>query len=351
MQVFANKILILGTGGTIAGKAAGALQAVGYEAGVIPVSELLAGLPTSSVFGQIDVQTQQLAQIDSKDMDWSTWRSLLNACDQALRDPAIAGVVITHGTDTIEETAWFLSLMLPAQKPVVLTCAMRPATSLLSDGPQNLLDALIVAANQQDCEQRSGVFVVAAGQVHAARPVQKVHPYRLNAFSSYEGGPCGYVEESKLRWCTAAMELEAPQLLGHTQVNGADGHAVYLQPPSLDDVLRTETAPWVEIVSSASLSSARAVDALVSAGVQGLVVAGTGNATVHRELEAALQRARQNNIWVWISTRCLEGLPVLPGAAVQHVPAGELLMNQPKMLAQLPPAKARVAMMLALMAV
>ena len=347
MQVFANKILILGTGGTIAGKAKGALQSVGYEAGVIPVSELLTGIPANSLLTQIEVQTQQIAQIDSKDVDWGTWLSLLKACDEALRDPRILAVVITHGTDTLEETAWFLSLMLAAsQKPVVLTCAMRPATALLSDGPQNLLDALIVAVSGQ----RSGVYVVAAGQVHTARAVQKVHPYRLSAFSSYEGGPCGYVEESKLRWCAGGMAPEVSPLLGHVHADGRGRRPVYLQAPALAAVRQEPAMPWVEIVTSASLSNARAVDALVNAGVRGLVVAGTGNATVHQELEAALERARKRSIWVWVSTRCLEGLPVTAGDAVHQTPDEARLLNQPQMIVQLPPAKARVAMMLALMA-
>lgn len=336
-----EKIVILGTGGTIAGQAQSSTQGVGYKAGQLSVAGLLAAVPdlpqlaagrTGAVLDAV-----QIAQIDSKDMDWPVWRSLLQAVKAGLEDAATQALVITHGTDTLEETAWLLQAVLQPTKAVVLTCAMRPATSLQADGPQNLRDAVAVAAGDVP-----GVWVVAAGEVHAAREVLKVHPYRLNALRSYEGGPCAYVEESRVRW------------LGRAAVQSPDWNAA-----RLEQLLACEELPWVEIVQSGALQSARAVQALVAAGVQGLVVAGTGNGTIHQAMEQALRQARAKGVSVWHTTRCLEGrlvgLPVEQGVAAVQAGGDEIAAHVIKVEAEgglgavlLPPSKARIAMMLQL---
>lgn len=316
-----SKLVILGTGGTIAGQADSQSQGVGYKAGQITVQSLLEAVPDLEQQALGPVQTQQIAQVDSKDMDWPVWRALLRACTQALEDADTRAVVITHGTDTLEETAWLLHSLLPATKPIVLTCAMRPATALLADGPQNLRDAVTVAASGG----RSGVWVAAGGEVHAAAQVQKVHPYRLQAMRSVEGGPQALVEEGRVRW----LVPDAPS-------------ARAMVPAAMSsDLLALDELPWVEVVFSGALARASGVDALVAAGVRGIVVAGTGNATVHEGMEAALQRARDRGVWIWRGTRCAEGLPVASGLGTNPAEAD---------LAQLPVAKARIAMMLALAA-
>lgn len=314
-----SKLVILGTGGTIAGRADSQSQGVGYKAGQITVQSLLEAVPDLEQQALGPVQTQQIAQVDSKDMDWPVWRALLRACTQALEAADTRAVVITHGTDTLEETAWLLHGLLPATKPIVLTCAMRPATALLADGPQNLRDAVTVAASGG----RSGVWVVAGGEVHAAAQVQKVHPYRLQAMRSVEGGPQALVEEGRVRW----LVPDAPP-------------ARAMVPAVMSsDLLALDELPWVEVVFSGALARASGVDALVAAGVRGIVVAGTGNATVHEGMEAALQRARDKGVWIWRGTRCAEGLPVASGLGANPAEAD---------LAHLPVAKARIAMMLAL---
>ena len=335
-----EKIVILGTGGTIAGQAQSSTQGVGYKAGQLSVAGLLAAVPdlpqlaagrTGAVLDAV-----QITQIDSKDMDWPVWRSLLQAVKAGLEDAATQALVITHGTDTLEETAWLLQAVLQPTKAVVLTCAMRPATSLQADGPQNLRDAVAVAAGNVP-----GVWVVAAGEVHAAREVHKVHPYRLNALRSYEGGPCAYVEESRVRW------------LGRAAVQYPGWNAA-----RLEQLLACEELPWVEIVQSGALQSARAVHALVAAGVQGLIVAGTGNGTIHQAMEQALLQASEQGVCVWCTTRCLEGqlvgLPAGQGIPVAqaggdeeiaaHVIKAETAGGLDAVL--LPPSKARIAMML-----
>ena len=333
-----RKILLLGTGGTIAGKAQDAAQAVGYRAAEIGVAELIGGLLGIKALEGVMVEAVQLAQVDSKDMNWSIWRSLLAQCLSAMDDPQVHAIVITHGTDTLEETGWFLAALLEARKPVVLTCAMRPATALLSDGPQNLLDSLCVAASGG----RPGVWFVAAGKVFAAESVQKVHPYRLDAFSSYELGVCGFVEEQTVRWCSAGMPPRMPVPLH----DASSGRAVQVPVASASSLFDLEALPWVEVVFSAALADGRQVEALVAAGVRGIVVAGSGNASVHEQLAAALSEARKRGVWVWHASRCLEGVPVAGrclGPAISESDHQALAIG-------LVPSKARIAMMLGLVA-
>ncbi|MEK9803308.1 MAG: asparaginase domain-containing protein, partial [Curvibacter sp.] len=141
MQAVGQKIVVLGTGGTIAGLAQGAAPGR-YRAAQKPVGELLAGLELPA---GMDLQVEQVAQIDSKDMDLPVWQALLTACRHHLAAQAVQALLITHGTDTLEETAWLLQALLAPRKPVVLTCAMRPADAPDADGPRNLADALAVA--------------------------------------------------------------------------------------------------------------------------------------------------------------------------------------------------------------
>ena len=258
---------------------------------------------------------EQVAQLDSKDMDHATWQTLALRCAHALAQADVGGIVVTHGTDTLEETAWFLQAVLAPTKPVVLTCAMRPATALMPDGPQNVLDALAVVRDPM----ARGVLAVCAGQIHSAAQVQKVHPYRLNAFSSGEAGPQGWVEQGRVRW--AGMPAEA-------FVHAHTGQA--LARPAAD-------WPWVEVLHSHAGADARQVRALVAAGVKGLVLAGTGNGTVHQALLAALTEAQSQGVAVRLCTRCPEGQIVGVPAVLPSSPPG------------LNVYKARIALMLDLM--
>lgn len=307
----ARTLVVLATGGTIAGLSADPGQAVGYQAAQLGVAQLLDGVSGPAGF---TVLQEQVAQLDSKDMDFGTWERLAARCAKWLAQPEVAGLVVTHGTDTLEETAVWLQLVLAPVKPVVLACAMRPADALSADGPVNLRDALVVAASGE-----SGVVAVCAGAVHAALEVRKVHPYRLDAFSSGDAGPLAYVEEARLR-----------RLRAWPQVAGSTGP---VQPPPAP-VLRW---PWVEIVSSHAGADGAVVDLLVRAGVRGLVVMATGNGSLHHAVEAALQRACVAGVRVVRASRCTEG-------ALVQVP-GETLPGA----GGLTPAKARVALLLDLL--
>ena len=144
------KLVVLGTGGTIAGQASSQFDNVGYTAAQVGVAQLMAAVPAlNHVLANHELVTEQVAQIYSKDMSWAVWQALRLRVNHYLAQHDVAGVVITHGTDTVEETAYFLHCTLAPSllqaKPVVLTCAMRPASSISPDGPQNLLDAVVVA--------------------------------------------------------------------------------------------------------------------------------------------------------------------------------------------------------------
>lgn len=308
--------VVLGTGGTIAGTAASASDHTGYTAGQLGVQMLLDAVPALHDVLQGDaLLTEQVAQLDSKDMDHATWQALALRCQHWLARPDVGGIVVTHGTDTLEESAWFLQQVLDTRKPLVLTCAMRPATALTSDGPQNLLDALAVVRDPQ----ARGVLAVCAGRVHSARDVQKVHPYRLDAFSSGEAGPLGWVEQGVVRWAKAADSTDV-----HPHARRA------LAMPAAD-------WPWVAMLHSHAGADPRQIQALVGAGVKGIVVAGTGNGTVHRELLAALDAAQTQGAAVRLCTRCAEGQLVGQPAALQGASPG------------LNACKARIDLMLELM--
>ena len=293
--------VVLGTGGTIAGTAASAHDHTGYTAGQLGVQTLLDAVPgLPDILRGDALVCEQVAQLDSKDMDHATWQALALRCQHHLAQAGVGGVVITHGTDTLEETAWFLAQVLAADKPVVLTCAMRPATSVQADGPQNLRDALMVVRSAHAC----GVLVVCAGQIHAAHDVQKVHTYRLDAFSSGDAGPRGRVEHGQVHW--AASDSSS---LVHPHADRALTRAV-------------SDWPWVAVVHSHAGVDARQVETLVSAGVQGLVVAGTGNGTVHQSLLAALLQAQAAGVRVVLTTRCAEGQIVGETALLPLAPRG-----------------------------
>jgi L-asparaginase len=314
MQNKSRRVVILGTGGTIAGSSSQAADNVGYRAGQIGVAQLLAAIP--ALQGQA-LEAEQVAQLDSKDMSHAVWQLLAQRVQAHLDRPEVAGVVITHGTDTLEETAWFLHRVLMPSKPVVLTAAMRPASSLQADGPQNLLDALALAA----MPNVQGVLAMLAGQVHGAAALRKWHPYRIDAFNSGDDGPLARLEEGVLRPLRAW-----PQ---------GTGLGLALVSRSVAD--------WPEVVvisSHAGLSErwvAAQCHAWVAAGVQGLVIEGTGNGTVHQVLEEAARAAMAQGLMVLRASRCL-------GGDVVGEPAGAL-----PSAAGLGPAKARVELLLQLL--
>jgi L-asparaginase len=300
-----KKVVFLGTGGTIAGTAKSESDNVGYKAAQVGIDKLLESSPALRwTLGAHLAETEQVLQVNSKDMVFAGWQLLLARIVHHLARPEVASVLITHGTDTLEETAYFLHRVIPAhllsEKAVVLTCAMRPASSANADGPANLCDATAVAVSSL----RSGVMVVCAGTVHAGLHIQKVHPYRLDPFDSGDAGPLGFVEEGKFRRVTALVQDSH----GTTELNIAR--------------VSTIRCPRVEVIVSHSGSDGAIVRALVkdplneTEPLRGIVVAGAGNGAIHEAMEVALKQAQQAGILVWRTTRCAYG-EVVPGNGVE----------------------------------
>ncbi|HEY9095859.1 MAG TPA: asparaginase [Hydrogenophaga sp.] len=314
--------MILGTGGTIAGRAADPGDNVGYVAGEVGVDVLVRAVPP---LRGLPLESEQVAQIDSKDMGFNVWKPLVERVAHHLAREEVSGVIITHGTDTLEETAWFLQLLLDPKKPVVLTCAMRPSTALVPDGPQNLLDAVSVAGSPG----WGGVVVVAAGLVHRAEHVCKMHSYRVEAFDSGDAGPVACVEEGAIRWF---HPMPVPGVDDSLQ---GDRQALIMESASL---------PGVAIVMSHADADGRMVRGLLALNhgaqgdrTRGIVVACTGNGTIHADLVSALQEAQGQGVKVVRATRCARGR-VVAHAGDRFEDAGGLS-----------PVKARLALSLSLL--
>lgn len=291
-----KKIVVLATGGTIAGWANHAEEPQHYKAGQVSAADLLAGIDWDGY----DVVTEQVAQVDSKDMSFPIWQRLLRRLTHWLALDDVQGVVITHGTDTVEETAYFLSVVLPHTKPIALTCAMLPANAPDADGPGNLREALAWVAS----DGASGVTLVCAGHVHLGHAVQKTHSQLRNPFSS--------------------------QVLPATESS--------FQTPSVAQLLSVTAWPRVTLIHNHSGADGRDVRAMMAQDPpDGFVVAGTGNGTVHQDLEAALMDAQQQGTYVLRASRCTWG-----GVQTR---AGDIFPHARTLSA----AKARIALILHLL--
>jgi L-asparaginase len=313
-----KKIVVLATGGTIAGLANSVSRPQQYQAGLVPVASLLSAVPKDFIDQhQIAISAEQIAQIDSKDMQESVWLALAKRLWHHLNQPDVDGVVITHGSDTLEETAYFLQAVFQPSKPVVLTCAMRPANAPEADGPANLRDALLVAAHSD----LHSVLVTCGGSVHAGHRVQKIQSHDLKPFVSLDG-PLARLVDGKFQILRPVPSAEYPWPM-----------------PTAPEVLQTQDWPRVELVlNHAGAQGENVRDMLQSSRPpKGLVVAGTGNGTVHQGLERALKEAQSQGVRVVRTTRCALGqVESLPDDVLASVP-------------DLTPVQARVGLQLALL--
>ena len=311
-----TRLLVLATGGTIAGAGADATQINHYDAGAFGVDALLKAVPAVQSLAQL--QLEQIANVDSADLQFSHWCRLVERIRAAFaEDPELAGVVITHGTNTLEETAWLLQLLIDDPRPVVLVGAMRPATALSADGPLNLYQAIKVAVSP---EARShGVLVVVDGQIHGAKAVTKIATQGVSAFASPDSGPLGWVDDAGVHLATAQQGLPKP----------------------LAQIQLPNHWPRVAIVYGCVEPSADWITALLEAGVQGLVFTGTGAGQLS-ELERSALKAWDGTLPLMLrSNRCGSG-PVYGDA--DQAQLGLLPASC------LNPQKARVLLLLALMA-
>jgi L-asparaginase len=274
------RILVLGTGGTIAG-AAGSATGGGYRAGGLPLAAVLEQLAALGLDAQL--AAQEIARIGSQDIGWKEWQALHAACAGAMDDPQIDGIIITHGTDTAEETAFLLDLTLPAHKPVVLVGAMRPADAVGADGMRNFANAVKVASDGEAAGR--GVMLVMGDNVLAARDARKAATASIDAFRSFPRGPLARVTPASLDW------FGPP----HRPGEGAR----YRFPEGL---------PRVAILTAGAGMDEQPVEALLGIGAKGIVLAGMGQGNAPACVLAALARAAAGGVPVVRATRVDEGL-------------------------------------------
>ena len=274
------RILVLGTGGTIAGAGASATSAA-YRPGGLALEAMLGNLAALGLAAELI--PQEVARIGSQDIGWPQWQALHAACAGAQADPAITGVIITHGTDTAEETAFLLDLTLPAGKPIVLVGAMRPADAVGADGMRNFANAVRVVSDPAAAGR--GVLLVMGDAVLAARDARKAATSSIDAFKSFPRGAIARVTPSGLDW------FGPPHRLGEK--------ARYVWPDAL---------PRVAILTAGAGMDEQPVKALLGIGCKGIVLAGMGQGNAPACVIAALAEAAASGVPVVRSTRVDEGI-------------------------------------------
>ena len=273
-------ILVLATGGTIAGQAGSATRR-DYRPGQIDIADFLGEFAALGVDARLT--GRQVANIDSANVGPAIWRDLHEGIAAAMDDPACDGVIITHGTDTAEETAFLLDLTLPPAKPVVLVGAMRPADAVGSDGLRNFANAVRVAADP-DAPGR-GVLLVMGDQVLSARDARKAHTTGSNAFKGFPRGAVAFATPSSLDWLQPQWRL---------------GEAARWRFP--------DEFPEVPILHCYAGQDRDSVTRLVEAGAQGIVLAGLGDGNAPDSVREALAEAAAQGVLVVRSSRVDEGL-------------------------------------------
>jgi L-asparaginase len=309
-------VAVLSTGGTIASKQNPSKG--GYEA-VLTGKDLVAAVPAIQKVARVRVE--QILNISSSDMNPEIWVRLAGRVNDLLAMPDIAGVVVTHGTNTLEETAYFLDLAVTGSKPVILVGAQRPASDSDSDGPRNLLDAIRVCVSPE--AWNNGVLVVMNGQINPARDVTKSNTSQVETFRSLEFGPIGLVDVDGVRFYRAPLRRQTIPIPAETHLGR------------------------VEIIMNYAGADGLLIRSLLRAGgIDGLVIAGLGLGCVSSSMYDAIQEARAKDIAVVISTRVPTGrifsLSAMKGCSLTLKQIGCVMADN------LSPQKARVLLLLAL---
>ncbi|MCX5615389.1 asparaginase [Bombella sp. TMW 2.2559] len=272
------RVLILATGGTIAGKA-DPRSAIGYDAGSAKGQQLVEAVPGLDRLAHL--QVEQLSNIPSQDMNHKVWFRLVDRINAAFARHEADAVVITHGTDTMEETAFFLGTVLHHEQPVIMTGSMRPGSAISADGPANIYEAVKVAAHPQS--RGRGVLVVLNDTIHAAHWVSKADTTALQTFVSRNAGPVGIVDPAAVRFYgPARARLSLP-----------------LAPDA--------ELPPVDVIYAHADMDGRQIDDAIRAGVKGLVIAGMGDGNVSAPAMQALDRAVKAGLVVVRSSHVGDG--------------------------------------------
>ncbi len=312
------KVLILATGGTIAG-AQSSSSDPGYKSGTFSADDLIRAVPKLKDLAELSAE--QIANIGSQNMNHEVWLKLSSRINAAFKSD-LDGIVITHGTDTMEETAYFLSLVVKSEKPVVLVGSMRPATAIGADGPANLYNAVALAANP-DAKGR-GPLVILNDEIHYAREVQKMNSTQLDTFKSPNRGRAGVMNTGKVHFFY-------PNNARHTTETEFS-----VEGKSAKDL------PKVEIIYSYANAGRDVVDCLVEKGSKGIVLAGVGDGNSTDAVIAALGEAAKKGVAVVRATRTGSGL-VVRNVEVDDDALGFIAAME------LNPQKARILLMLGLM--
>jgi L-asparaginase len=312
------RVKILATGGTIAG-AGNAADRAGYKAGALPIDELLNAVP--QIHKIANVTGEQIASVGSQDITVAIWQKLAVRINEIFEKNEADAVVITHGTDTQEETSYFLDLTVHYKNAVVITGSMRPATGISADGPKNLYDAVTVAANPASRDR--GVLVCFNEGIYDGRDVVKISTTKLNAFASPNTGPLGQVYDGKVEYYSTSLR----------EVNVGSPFNVKLDSkiPRVDIIYMYADAP-------ANLINCEIADN----GVRGLVIAGVGNGNFNKAYLDAISVAVKKGIIVCRASRCVSGRVVLEDE-INDKELGTIVSDD------LNPQKARVLLMLGLM--
>jgi L-asparaginase len=308
------QIALIGTGGTIAGAAAHATSTTRYQPASLGIEAVVQSVP--ELQARYRLQFFQPMQLGSYDVTPAHWRELHAVVTQALADPETQGAVITHGTDTLEETATFLSLSIASDKPVVVIGAMRPATAHSADGPANVLDACTVAADPYAVGR--GTLVVMNGRIHAGLRVTKRHVSSVEAFESPLAGALGEVADQSVRWFGPAHRC--PPVTG-----------------PLPAVL-----PRVDVAVSYAGADDVALKAFVAAGARGIVHAGLGNANAPAGNRDYLRQLPAQGIVLARCSRWIPGTVTRNSSMFNDDALGSLTAGT------LPAHKTRIALMLGL---
>lgn len=278
-------IVIIGTGGTIAGAGASATNTAAYQSAVVPVDKIIASVPEVSKVA--NVKGEQIFQIGSESFNNERLLKLGKRVSELLKQPDVDGIVITHGTDTIEETAYFLNLTLKSDKPVVVVGSMRPGTALGADGALNLYDAVLVASNPDS--RGKGTLVVLNDEIHTGRDVTKSNTFKTETFRS-PFGPLGYVVEGR------TLFYRIP----------ARPHTMQAQW----DIDKIDRLPEVAVLYAYDNVNPAAVDAAVKSGAKAIIYAATGNGSVGDYMVEPLKAARAKGVQIVRASRTGSGVVV-----------------------------------------
>ena len=310
-------VTILATGGTIAGTGATSTTTVGYTAAKVGVDALIAAVPELKKVA--NVRGEQVMQIASENMNNDAWLKLAKRVNTLLAQSDVDGIVITHGTDTIEETAYFLDLVVKSKKPVVIVGAMRPSTAISADGPINLYNAVLLAGSKEAVGK--GVLVTLNDQINAGREVTKTNTSTMDTFKTPELGFLGYIQGSKPYFYRQS-----------TRKNTAD---------TPFDIMNLDKLPQVDIVYGYANMNPIALNAFVAAGAQGIIHAGVGDGSLNNTVVPSLTEARKKGVVIVRSSRVGQGIVARNGEADDD--KLDFVVSD-----TLNPQKARILLMLAL---